>query len=54
MRDIQDETGIARLEDRLITVSKILQLRSVPRSKVAKLANAAASLAEAVRAARYI
>jgi hypothetical protein len=54
VRDIQNERGVTLLEDRLLTVSKLLQLRRIPSSKVPKLAEAAMGLAQAIREARYI
>lgn len=55
VRDIRDdEVGLARLEDRLETVSKLLRLRGVPQGRVTKLGASAAILAQAVSDARYI
>ena len=54
VRDIQDEAGLARLEDRLLTVFKLLQLRGVPQGKRAKMGAAASILAQAVQDARYL
>lgn len=51
--NVVDEASIARLEERLLTVERLLRLRPLPKRQIARMGAAAQQLAEALKEARY-
>lgn len=53
VRDIQDEAGVARLEDRLLLVTKLLRLRPLPMSLRPQMGEAVRLLGNVIGEVRY-